>query len=146
MKIVFDTNILFAAFAARGLVHSVFGLCLESHSIVISEHILDELERHLKDKLLLPADGVLMITGFLRENCTVEGESAVDPSACRDKDDLKVLGLVEKAGADLIITGDDDLLIIKAYRAIPILSPRQFWERARKSAEKTAPVKRVHET
>jgi uncharacterized protein len=152
MKIVFDTNVLFAAFAARGLVHSVFEFCLENHTIIISEHILDELERHLGSKLLLPAGELGMIKAFLREVCSISGESDVDPSACRDRNDLKILGVAEKARAGLIMTGDEDLLILKEFRAIPILTPRQFWERTRKPAEKPSPskrpgsIKRVHET
>jgi len=43
MKVVFDTNVIFSAFAARGLAQAAFELCLEKHTIVISEHILSEL-------------------------------------------------------------------------------------------------------
>ena len=103
MKIVLDTNVLFAAFAARGLVHSIFEHCLENQTIVISEHILDELERHLLGKLMLPEDKALQIISFLKDTCMITGEAPVDASLCRDKDDLKILGLAEKQPPILII-------------------------------------------
>ena len=142
MKIVLDTNVLFAAFAARGLVHSIFELCLENHTIVIGEHILDELERHLLGKLMLPEDKALQIISFLKDTCMTTGEAPVDASLCRDKDDLKILGLAEKAAADLIISGDEDLLIIGNFHSIPIWTPRRFWESVRKSQETEAAAKR----
>jgi uncharacterized protein len=143
MKIVLDTNVLFAAFAARGLVHSVFELCLENHTIIISKHILDELARHLREKLNLPQDTVLQISSFLRDACKVATEAPVDASLCRDKDDLKILGLAEKAAADVIISGDEDLLILGSFHSIPIWTPRQFWESARRP-QKTGVAANIH--
>ena len=45
---------------------------------------------------------------------------------CRDPDDVKVLGLAVSASADCIVTGDKDLLILKEFQGIPILTPRSF--------------------
>ena len=55
MKVVLDTNVLVAAFAARGLCEAVFVVCLERHDRLISEHILKELRRHLTGTLKIPA-------------------------------------------------------------------------------------------
>jgi len=46
--------------------------------------------------------------------------------ACRDEDDVKVLGLAIASSADYIVTGDKDLLVLEHYQKIPILSPRAF--------------------
>jgi predicted nucleic acid-binding protein len=45
MRIVLDTNVIVAAFAARGLCADVFEVCLENHTIIISEFILSEVEK-----------------------------------------------------------------------------------------------------
>jgi predicted nucleic acid-binding protein len=50
--------------------------------------------------------------------------SNVEADVCRDKKDLMVLGAAEAGNADIIITGDNDLLVIKSYKNIKILSPR----------------------
>lgn len=44
---------------------------------------------------------------------------------CRDKDDDAVLALALAAQADMIVSGDDDLLSINLFEGIPILSPAQ---------------------
>jgi predicted nucleic acid-binding protein len=48
--------------------------------------------------------------------------------ACRDPDDDEVLATAVCAGADIILTGDADLLVLKSFQGIDILSPRQFVE------------------
>jgi predicted nucleic acid-binding protein len=48
---------------------------------------------------------------------------------CRDSDDDLVLATAVAAGAELIVTGDDDLLVLKEYEGVAIVSPRQFLER-----------------
>jgi predicted nucleic acid-binding protein len=45
---------------------------------------------------------------------------------CRDAKDDKFLELAISGKADCIISGDDDLLSIKSFQGIPIVSPRQF--------------------
>jgi predicted nucleic acid-binding protein len=48
------------------------------------------------------------------------------PKACRDPGDVKVLGVAVAASANFIVTGAKDLLVLKTYRDVPILSPRAF--------------------
>jgi putative PIN family toxin of toxin-antitoxin system len=46
--------------------------------------------------------------------------------ACRDPDDNRVLECAVAGGADLILTGDKDLLVMNPFRNISILTVRQF--------------------
>jgi len=128
MKVILDTNVILAAFAGRGLAHALFELCLEKHEIIISEHILSEVQRNLQKKLKMPKDKVLVITEYLKEFCTSSSYKRLDKEACRDMDDVKILGLAEVAKPDYIITGDSDLLVLKKFHSIPIITPREFWE------------------
>lgn len=50
-----------------------------------------------------------------------------DGSVSRDKDDVTIIGIVLSGKAGLIITGDDDLLMLKKYKDIDIVTPREFW-------------------
>jgi predicted nucleic acid-binding protein len=43
--------------------------------------------------------------------------AAIAADACRDADDLHVLGLAKTGRADYPVTGDDDLLILKRFDA-----------------------------
>ena len=67
MKVVLDTNVIVAAFAARGLCAEILEVCLENHSIVISEHIVSEVEKNLVKKIRLPKKIARSIADYLRD-------------------------------------------------------------------------------
>jgi len=131
MKVVLDTNVLMAAFGTRGLCESVFELCLERHEIVLSEHIFRELQRHLCTKFRMTEAQAQGVVNFLRENATVVEPAEMPTSTCRDVDDLPVLGTCQTAGADCLVTGDADLLILSSCGPTKIMTPREFYERMR---------------
>jgi putative PIN family toxin of toxin-antitoxin system len=128
MRVILDTNVILSAFAGRGLAHALFELCLEKHEIIISEHILSEGQRNLQKKLKMPKDKILMIAEYLKEFCIFSNYKRLDKGVCRDMEDVKILGLSEVANPDYIITGDKDLLVLKQFRSVPIITPREFWE------------------
>jgi putative PIN family toxin of toxin-antitoxin system len=47
-------------------------------------------------------------------------------AACRDQTDDKFLELAVNGSADLIVSGDKDLLVLNPFRGIPIVSPGMF--------------------
>lgn len=53
----------------------------------------------------------------------------------RDTSDLLVLAEAVAGGADVLVTGDRDLLDIAAKAPIPIVTPRGCWERLRANPE-----------
>ena len=131
MKVVLDTNVLLAAFGTHGLCESVLELCLERHEVFLSEHILCELQRHLCTKFRMTAALAKNVLNFLRENADVIEPAVMPPSACRDADDLPVLGTCQSAGADYLVTGDADLLVLMSCGPTKIVPPREFYERMR---------------
>ena len=131
MKVVLDTNVLLAAFATRGLCEAVFEVSLDAHEIVLSSHILNELRRHLRGKLKLPADRIDDITSFLKERATWVKPAKVPAGSCRDRSDLAVLGTAVAGQADCLVTGDKDLLTLRKFKSIPILTPRSFYDSLR---------------
>jgi putative PIN family toxin of toxin-antitoxin system len=48
-------------------------------------------------------------------------------TVCRDPDDNKFLALAMTAGADMIVTGDDDLLALHRFEQTKIITPRDFF-------------------
>lgn len=129
MRVVLDTNVLLAAFAARGLCEALFAACLEGHELVLSEHILEELRRNLGRALRLPPAQARQIVEFVREHANIVEPAEVARSACRDPDDLPVLGTAVAGAVDLLVTGDADLLVLGRHADIPIVNPRQCHER-----------------
>jgi predicted nucleic acid-binding protein len=50
---------------------------------------------------------------------------ALSLTVCRDADDDAVLACALAARADLIVSGDKDLLVLQAFQGIPILTAAQ---------------------
>lgn len=126
---VLDTNVLLAAFGTRGLCEALLAACLKSHEVILSKPILDELRRHLRAKFKVPALTVSEIVGFLRSEARIVTPADVPADACRDADDLPILGTALAGQADCLVSGDKDLLTLHSFRGIPILTPRAFYER-----------------
>jgi putative PIN family toxin of toxin-antitoxin system len=129
MKIVVDSSVNIAAFAAHGLCEAVFELCLDSHQILISTDLIDELKTTLRKKIKLPAETVESITALIMENATMVVPAPISRDSCRDPNDLHILGLVAAGEAEYLITGDNDLLVLKKFRGCRILSHREFSNR-----------------
>ncbi len=127
MKVVLDTNIIVAAYASRGLCNSLFELCLDRCSVIISDFILNEVKKTLAKKLKMPDTNVTTVIDFLKEFCILSSYSRLGESVCRDKSDNEILALAVSNNAEYIITGDNDLLVLREYNGIPIVNPRDFW-------------------
>ena len=131
MRVVLDTNVLVGAIGFGGICRAIMDVCIDSHELILSEHILAEVRRHLRGKLNhLPSLADRHVS-LLREAAEIVTPTAVPADACRDADDLPVLGTLVAGGADCLVTGDKDLLSLREFSGRPILSPRKFWQRLR---------------
>jgi putative PIN family toxin of toxin-antitoxin system len=129
MRVVLDSNVIIAAYATHGLCHTLFELCLVDHTLFISQDILDEVGDALQNRIKIPAKVVKDILSFLKKNSILETPAPLSPDLCRDPEDVKILGLaVAVAGhADCLVSGDNDLLVMRRIEGVPILSPRDFY-------------------
>ena len=128
MRVIIDANVAIAAAASRGLCEAVMELCLEQHHIIFGEEILQDIHEKLVKKIKVPASIAADYIKVLRNHSELYQPEPVDAGVCRDPDDNAVLGLVAPSSAEIIISGDQDLLVIGTYKGVKILSPRQFWE------------------
>ena len=129
MRVILDANVLIAAVAGRGLCESLLELCLEEHDLIVSKELLEEVHRNLVKKIKLPDSVALDFRRLLRTNAIMATPEAVAAGACRDPKDLYLLGLSESAKADILVTGDKDLIESGWRGASEIVTPRQFWEK-----------------
>ncbi|MHB8089644.1 MAG: putative toxin-antitoxin system toxin component, PIN family, partial [Anaerolineaceae bacterium] len=79
-------------------------------------------------KLKMPPQTTGKIEAYLKEICVLSSFDKLTKNICRDKDDDNIIALAVSAGANFIVTGDKDLLVLKKYLSIRIVSPREFWE------------------
>jgi putative PIN family toxin of toxin-antitoxin system len=128
VKVVLDTNVIVAAFATQGLCHALLELCVDQHEIMISHEILREVEAAFQKKLKVPPSVVKDTTDYLTNHASVQRPKRLTKQTSRDPSDDHILALAQLSQADYIITGDEDLLVLKTYGNIPIVLPRQFWE------------------
>ncbi|MHB1377734.1 MAG: putative toxin-antitoxin system toxin component, PIN family [Candidatus Humimicrobiaceae bacterium] len=128
IKVVLDTNVIIAAFVARGLSNSVFELCLDKFEVIISEYIIKEISKKLIDKIKIPKEKVNEIIDFLKDSCTIFNYESLKERICRDKKDDEILALAKGSSSKYIVTGDKDLLVLINFDDIRIINPRQLWE------------------
>lgn len=125
MTVVLDTNVIVAALVAKGLCHEVVVRALGSSTVVTSAAMIDELERTLSAKFTLgPAATAFLEQLRLRVHLIVPTPLAAPAS--RDADDDVVLATAVAANATVVVTGDLDLLVLRNYRGIEIVTPRDF--------------------
>jgi putative PIN family toxin of toxin-antitoxin system len=125
-RVVLDTNVVVAAFAAHGLCESVFELFFERHDLFISDHLINELEAKFQSKLFLPSESISEILNLYTSRSTILTPIELSMDVCRDPEDIPVLGLCQAAEAEFLVTGDKDLLTLITFDAVKIVNPREF--------------------
>jgi putative PIN family toxin of toxin-antitoxin system len=131
VRVVLDTNVLIAAFATRGLCEDVLRTVLAEHELVLSDFILGELERVLIDKLKMPPTRSRAVVDFVRDAAQVVELQAPAIWPSSDADDQWVVATAITGEAQILVSGDRDLLKPPDDLPIEVLSPRGFWERLR---------------
>lgn len=127
MRVFLDTNVLVSAFATRGLCADVVRHVLAEHVLVVAEVVLGELRRVLRQKFKLPAATIDEIEQFLREQDVVPKPKVPSSLELRDPDDRWVLASAIDGHADVLVSGDQDLLSLGSKSPLPIVDPRGFW-------------------
>lgn len=126
-----DANVLVSGMVFRGneyrlLLNTIPGN--SEHSFVTSEHVMDEIIKVMVEKfpkhvnLAKEFFSCLEIKVISREIYRGEMRKVTE---IRDKHDKHVLASAFSAKCDIIVTGDKDLLSLKSYRKIPILTSKQ---------------------
>lgn len=127
-RVVLDSNVFISALIHPGLAREfIFQLLYQGVKIVISDYIINEVEEVLKrnkfkDRKIL---GELWL--FLkRDIMIVKVNFKPLKTYLRDPKDHPVLKTAQKARAQFIITGDDDLLFLKSWQKIKIITMAEF--------------------
>ncbi len=133
MRVVLDSNVLIAAFAARGTCAELLEHCVREHQLLTSEYILDEVRRNVVSKLKVSGRDADEAVKLLRTRLTVVEPMDLGRRVCRDAEDDPILGTAVAAHCELLVTGDKDLLEMGEYETVRIVSPRAFWSQERRA-------------
>ncbi len=128
MRVFPDTNVLASAFGTRGLCADVLRLVLGAHEFMTGEVVIEELRSVLRRKFGVPAETVKEIETFLR-GYHVEPKPREPPNLkLSDRSDLLVVGSALNSGAEILITGDQEIIDLEEKpQGLRIVSPREFW-------------------
>lgn len=134
MRIALDTNVLVSAVATRGLCADIVHLVLAEHELIVGETVLAELHGILREKIGVPDETIEEYAALLRDEGNVIEAVAPLAVTIRDETDVPVLSEAVAGRAEVLVTGDRDLLEISGKLPLEILSPRGLWERLRQEA------------
>ena len=128
MKAILDTNVLLSAFLTEGICARILKRARHKQfSFILCEAILNETKRILKDKFSLPPTVIDFFLSILSEAANrVYSPEGTLSGVCRDPDDDIILRRAFETEADFLVTGDNDLLVLKKHANTKILSPREF--------------------
>jgi len=133
VKAVADSNVFVSGLIWGGPPGSVLDRAALRHfhlftSEEILREVLDVLRRpHLLERLRVRGRTPEGVIAVYREVAEIVTPADVPPPAeLRDPRDLHVLRCAVAADAMAIVTGDNDLLALREFSGIPILTPRLF--------------------
>jgi predicted nucleic acid-binding protein len=141
VRVFLDTNVLASAFGSRGLCADVLRVVVREHELVTGEVVIEELRRALGRKFGMPSGAVKEYESFLRGYHVEPKPHGLPSLNLSEQADLMVIGSAINANAEILITGDREMLDLKKKpEHLRIISPREFWNlAARLSPRKRAP-------
>jgi putative PIN family toxin of toxin-antitoxin system len=128
VRIVLNTNVLVSAVFFGGVPGRILEAWRDGRiQLVLSPEILDEYQR-VGQVLAAQYDGVDLdpFLGLLAVNAEMVDADALTEGVSRDPDDDKFLACAIASGAEVIVSGDKDLIAHSGWRNVRVLRPRQF--------------------
>jgi len=131
-RFVLDTNVLISALLFKTSVpFRAIELAEKQGIILYSEATLNELEQVLNrkkfNKYLSLEDRQLFLLKFISSSQLVSITENI--TVCRDEKDNQFLELAVSGNANLIVTGDMDLLVLSPFQSVEIVTPDMLIDR-----------------
>ena len=132
MRVVLDTNVLVSAYTTRGICADLLRYILAKHELLLTGEVIQvELRRVLRDRFHAPSELIATVEAELRDQMIVPKPAKPSPLPVRDPDDRWVFASAVDGSADLLVTGDRDLLSVTRQAPLAIVDPRGCWDRFR---------------
>lgn len=131
MRVFLDTNVIASATATRGLCADVLRTVIEFHELVVSDHLIAEIRRVLKDKFGASPELVSDVVWLLRQDTISANVLPLADLPLKDPADRAIVSSAINGAAEVLITGDKEVLNLRRVGSLEILTPRQFWDKER---------------
>jgi len=136
VRAVVDTNVIISGIISKkGIPHKILkAASIKKFLLITSEEINKEIlkvlrQSHIYKKYKITEQDILFINYVLNETSVMTKGVYKISSILKDKEDEKFLSCALEGNADYIISGDNDLLSIKQYHGIKIITPSGFLKR-----------------
>jgi putative PIN family toxin of toxin-antitoxin system len=128
LKVVLDTNVYFSAFrGARGVGFELWQRALRrDYVLLVSPAIIRELAEVLRSGLRWPESEIIAQLKLLVRVATVVEPRITLQVIKADPDDDRILECAVAGGAELIVSGDHHLTLLKNFEGIGIMRPADF--------------------
>jgi len=131
MRIVVDTNVFVSAVLKHNSLPFLVVRWIDEHGGLLKSAAT---EREILNVLSRPQIAAVTIPTFRDDLAKLLARAELVTvteriTACRDPHDDKFLELAVNGHADMIVSGDADLLALNPFRDIPILKPAAFMQR-----------------
>jgi putative PIN family toxin of toxin-antitoxin system len=131
MRVFLDTNVIASAIATRGLCADVLRTVIEFHDFVVSDLLVTELRRVLKDKFGASPDLIADVVWLLSQDTIASDVEPLHNVPLSDPADIAIVSSALNGEADVLVTGDKEILDLRRIGSLEILTPRQFWDKER---------------
>ena len=127
MRVVFDTNIFISALALSGsLAEQAMVKVIEGGDIlIISKDIINEVLSVLSSKFSRDKEGLSHVAVILSELGELV-KSTQKVSMFKEDPDNRILECAIHGKADVLVTGDKEMLRLREYKSVRIISLKEY--------------------
>ena len=142
LRVVFDSTVLVSACLTQKQLSAqllsqarqgVFSLYLSEAIVIETQQTLLESE-HIRKRYVYPDESVFAFTQGLRAAVRLVSDPPVISGVVRDPNDDMVIACAVVAQATYLVARDKDLLSLKQYQGIPIVTPEAFMQLLREQS------------
>ena len=129
MKLIIDTNVWISFLIGKRLSSLVEIFKREDLGIYVSDQLLGEIAEvahRKKFKGIIKPDSLFLLFELIQQRCLFISVQEDSDIAIRDSKDIFLLSMCREVKADYLITGDQDLLVLKSFEGTQILTFSEF--------------------
>ena len=130
MKVLFDTNLWISFMIGKQLSSLSEVLNRQDVEVYVSEQLLEEIRTVIarpKFDNLISGESRVYFFEMVYDVCRFTDITVQSESPIRDINDLYLLSMAESVPVDYIVSGDKDLLAVKQYADVRIVTVAEFF-------------------
>lgn len=125
-KVILDTNIIVSALVFSGKIRQILDMAFAGEFEMVScEELEKETLRILVEKFGVSFQDLILAKDLFKITKKHTLQTPY-PQISRDKNDNYLLALIEVSKADILVTGDKDLLVLEGFEGCRIVKAGKF--------------------